>query len=119
MVDHITGDEGATSIIACKLLDREFMQRKTDISNALFKHVEEIEELDDGFGFRFAGFDPWAARIMEFIIAERECCSFFRFELIVEPNRGPVRLRLGGSDEVKAFVLDELGVAAPSHVGRT
>ncbi len=48
---------------------------------------------------------------MEFITAERECCPFFRFELIVEPDDGPVWLRLRGSDEVKAFVFGELGIA--------
>ncbi len=108
---NTTGIESSTSSVACKLLGREFMQRKEEITNALFRHAVEVEELADGFAFRFAGFDPLACRIMEFITAERECCPFFRFELIVEPDDGPVWLRLRGSDEVKAFVFGELGIA--------
>lgn len=105
-------------IVACKLLGQEFMRRKDAITNALFRHAEQIEELADGFAFRFAGFDPSAGRIMEFITAERECCPFFRFELIVEPDDGPVWLRLRGSDEVKTFVLGELGIDAAVAEGR-
>lgn len=104
---------------ACKLMGRELMQRKDAITNALFRHADEVEELEDGFAFRFAAFDPWAAKIMEFITVERECCPFFRFELIVDPDGGPVWLRLRGSDEVKAFVLGEIGIAMPSPEGRT
>lgn len=108
-----------TSTVACKLLGQEFKRRKDEITNALFRHAEEIEEQEDGFAFRFAAFDPWAARIMEFISVERKCCPFFRFELIVEPNQGPVQLTLRGSDEVKAFVLGELGIDAPHVAGTT
>lgn len=108
-----------TGTVACKLMGQEFRQRKDEITNALFRHAEEIHELEDGFAFRFAGFEPWATRIMEFISAERECCPFFRFELIVEPDGGPVWLRLGGSEEVKAFVLGELGTNAATSGERT
>jgi hypothetical protein len=100
----------ASTTIACKLLGREFMQRKEAITYELFRHTEEIAELDDGFAFRFPTFDPWAGRILAFIAEERQCCPFFRFELVVEPHGGPVSLHLRGSAEVKAFVLGDLGV---------
>jgi hypothetical protein len=100
----------APAPIACKLIGREFTQRKEAITHELFRHTEEITELDDGFAFRFPAFDPWATRILAFIAEERQCCPFFRFELIVEPDDGQVLLRLRGSDEVKAFVLGELGI---------
>ena len=96
--------------IACKLMDREFRQRKDAITHELFRHAVEITELDDGFAFRFPAFDPWAATILAFIAEERQCCPFFRFELIVESNDGPISLHLRGSVEVKAFVLGELGI---------
>lgn len=96
--------------IACKLMDREFRQRKDAITHELFRHAVEITELDDGFAFRFPAFAPWAARILAFVAEERQCCPFFQFELIVAPDDGPVSLRLRGSEEVKAFVLGELGI---------
>lgn len=106
------GAPNAPATIACKLLGREFTQRKEAITHELFRHTEEITELDNGFAFRFSAFDPWAERILAFIAEERRCCPFFQFELIVEPDDGPVSLHLRGSDEVKAFVLGELGVDA-------
>lgn len=102
-----------TAIVACKLIGREFIQRKEDITQELFRHADEISELEDGFAFRFPVFDPWAEKILEFVMEERQCCPFFTFEITVEPDEGPVWLRLRGSEEVKAFVLAELGLDAP------
>ncbi len=96
-------------VIACRFVGRDFLQRKEDITRELFRHAEEVIELVDGFGFRFPGFKPWAGKILEFIAEERECCPFFTFELTVESDEGSVWLRLRGSDEVKSFVMAELG----------
>ena len=68
-----------------------------------------MEELPDGFGFRFPGADPWAAKALEFIEAEKQCCPFFTFELAFEPDDGPLWLRLRGSAAIKDFVRAELG----------
>ncbi len=99
-------------VIACRFRGRDFMKRKEDITRELFRHAEEVVELNDGFEFRFPGFTPWAGKVLDFIGEERACCPFFSFELAVEPNDGPVWLRLRGSAEVKAFVLVELGFGA-------
>ncbi len=100
--------------LACNLVGREFAERKETIARDLFAHVERVEELPDGFGFRFPAAEPWAARALEFIAAEKLCCPFFTFELAFEPNDGPLWLRLRGSEEIKAFVLTELDGVAPS-----
>lgn len=100
--------------IACKLLGQEFAERKEAISRDLFAHVEQVEELPDGFGYRFPAAEPWAAKILEFIAAEKQCCPFFTFELVFEANDGPLWLRLRGSAEIKAFVRAELDGIAPS-----
>jgi hypothetical protein len=102
--------------LACSLLGREFAERKEAISRDLFAHAEQCEELPDGYGFRFPSADPWAAKALEFIAAEKQCCPFFAFELVFEPNDGPLWLRLRGSAEIKAFVRSELDGIVPSHV---
>ncbi len=92
--------------------------RKEAIARDLFAHVDRVEELPDGFGFRFPAADPWAAKALEFIDVEKECCPFFTFELAFEPDGGPLWLRLRGSDEIKAFVRTDLKdiVAVPISV---
>lgn len=110
---------GSDSPVACKLLGREFAERKEAMSRELFAHAELVEELQDGYAFRFAGADPWDAKMLEFINTERQCCPFFRFEIVFEPNDGPVWLRLRGSTAVKEFMLLELDGIVPNLVGRT
>jgi hypothetical protein len=57
--------------------------------------------------------------MLAFIAVEKECCPFFTFELALEPNDGPVWLRLRGSAEIKAFVMAELDGIAPNFAART
>ena len=99
--------------LACALLGREFAERKEAIASDLFAHADRVEELPDGFGYRFPTAEPWAARALSFIAEEKRCCPFFTFELIFEPEDGPLWLRLRGSEAIKAFVVAELDGIAP------
>ena len=103
-------------IIACKLVDAAFIARKETIRTTLLAHVQEVKELEDGYAFGFSEGSISGAQLLEFIEAERECCSFFTFELIFEPENGPVWLRLRGSDEIKRFI--EVELAAPTDKSR-
>jgi hypothetical protein len=38
------------------------------------------------------------------IVAERECCPFLAFELVAEPNLGPVTVRVTGPTGTKEFL---------------
>ena len=91
-------------MIACKLVDAAFIARKEAIRATLLAHVQEVNELEDGYAFGFSDGSITGAKLLEFIEAERECCPFFTFELIFEPENGPVWLRLRGSDEIKRFI---------------
>jgi hypothetical protein len=63
----------------------------------------EREELPDGYAFR-CGTDGSLARLGEWIALERKCCPFFRFQLEVDGDTGPVWLRLTGPAGVKEFL---------------
>lgn len=102
------------SVIACALTPAELEKRADELSG-LVRQARSREELDDGFALAFAGDDETAGRLLDFVLAERRCCPFFRFELVFEPDLGPIRLRLLGSEEVKSFVrplLAERGSAS-------
>ena len=104
--------------IACNLLGPELAGRKDAISRDLFAHVERVEELPDGFAYRFPAAEPWAAKVLDFVAVERRCCPFFTFEIVFEPHDGPLWLRLRGSAEVKAFVAAELAARDLHPVAR-
>lgn len=116
-------EQTETPCLACNLVGRELADRKDAIARDLFAHAERVEELPDGFGYRFPAAEPWAARVLDFIAVEKRCCPFITFELVFEPNDGPLWLRLRGSDAIKAFVRAELNgfVSGAGHelVART
>jgi len=68
--------------------------------------VQEIDELDQGYAFRF-GPDEYPL-VVDFVRNERLCCPFFHFEVEVQADHGPVWLRITGTEGVKAFILAEL-----------
>ncbi len=95
--------------IACNLSDPEQAARREEVTQNLFKGVQQVKELADGYAYRFPGNEAWAARLIEFVLAERTCCPFFTFELVFEPNLGPIWLYLRGGQGVKEFVASAFG----------
>lgn len=92
--------------IACSLTDTEQRDEQQQQAVGMFKDVEQVVELEDGYAFGFAVSDERASELFGFIQAERKCCPFFTFELIFEPAEGPVWLRLRGAEGVKEFVRE-------------
>ena len=90
--------------IACSLSPEEQAARGEELTNGIFKAVEQVRELADGYAFRFPGEAGRVAQLTEFILTERACCPFFTFELTFEPNSGPIWLRLRGGAGVKEFI---------------
>ena len=89
--------------LACTLTESEQVTRNDEV-NDLFKHVQQVNELADGYALRFPGSDTWANTLVQFITFERGCCPFFEFALVFEPKQGPIWLHLRGQDGVKAII---------------
>jgi hypothetical protein len=73
--------------LACTLTRSELVTRKQEV-NGLFKYVQQVNELADGYALRFPGSDTWANDLMQFITFERACCPFFTFALVFEQKLG-------------------------------
>ena len=102
-----------TTELACRLIGPELAVRKATIAAELLDHVEGVDESEEGFALRWSSGGPWAERVLEFVRLERHCCPFIRFEVALEPNDGPVTLRLVGNEEVKHFIRTELLSPSP------
>jgi hypothetical protein len=100
------------SPFACNMLalDAEGRKRHKVVSERMRAAVEEVQDLPDGYAFRFPAEQSTILLVSEFIARERLCCPFFRFELIAEQEGGPLWLRLRGREGVKEFIKAELGV---------
>ncbi len=84
----------------------------------LFRAVESIDELPNGYTFRLPNQSDVLLEAAKFIALERLCCPFFSFQLNVEGERGAIRLSLTGQEGVKPFIMAEIGGHLPLNIQR-
>jgi DNA-binding transcriptional MerR regulator len=70
----------------------------------MFRAVEAVQALPDGYAFRFPNKPGQFMTLAQFVEHERQCCPFYHFVLEVEPNGGPLWLRMTGGEGVKQFM---------------
>lgn len=94
---------------ACNMLalTPEGRERHLTVIKALMASKRAVEEMSDGYAFRFDSGEQSIMLAAEFIFRERLCCPFFTFELVSEPEGGQLWLRLKGREGVKAFIREE------------
>jgi hypothetical protein len=90
--------------LACRLSSPELGARAAELRQEIFTAVEDQRDLAQGYAFRFPGTADWILRLGAFMATEHECCPFFRFELVVEPDSGPLWLILTGPAGTKEFI---------------
>ncbi len=96
--------------IACTLDPAALKSRKAGLLQQLVSRSHSREEQDAGLSLTFAPAPDLLAFVAEVIEAERRCCRFLRFELIVQADEGPVQLRLTGPAGTREFLRDLLSV---------
>lgn len=77
-------------------------------SPQLFGMAQEVQDLSNGFAIRFLNETGNFMSIAKFIENERLCCPFFNFGLELEPNNGPIWLKLTGAEGVKEILQTTL-----------
>ena len=88
------------------------------ITSELFRTVENIRELPNGYSFRLPNESDVLLKAAEFIALERLCCPFFGFDLEIEREGGAVWLSLTGREGVKPFIIAEIGNHLPVNIQR-
>ena len=92
---------------SCALTTPELQKRKATIINQLKLILIEREELPDGYSYKFKNTDEVIDILANFVKIERQCCSFFDFNLVVRNNQS-AELRITGELGVKEFLRIEL-----------
>jgi|SRR5579864_6113663 len=90
--------------VACSLSDAELRVREEVLLAQFRAAAIAMEELPDGYAFRLPQDRKWIAAAAELIAAERECCPFLAFTLVVQPDMGPVILQITGPPGAKEWV---------------
>ncbi len=83
------------------LLDRALALRRQMLVAGLFKHVAEVQEIEDGYAFRFKRSDLLARRIADYLLFEGEHSPQLSFMFIVESNGGAFWLQVRGPEGAK------------------
>ena len=84
--------------------------------NKLFRAIESVRELPNGYTFRLTNKADVLLTAVEFIALERLCCPFFGFGLDIEREGGAVWLSLTGREGVKPFIMAEIGDYLPVNI---
>jgi len=94
--------------IACdpSAIDDEHQEDHRRVSNALFGHITDLQELPDGYAFQLPAETDVVQAAGVFVSRERLCCPFFHFTLEVPSSGGPVWLEMTGRDGVKGYIED-------------
>jgi hypothetical protein len=89
--------------IACDLtaIPAELRQQHIEEELRLFQSAQAVQELDNGYAFRFA--PEMLLPLARLVENERRCFPFFAFTLELAPDGGPLWLRLTGDEGVKEF----------------
>ena len=86
------------------LSDPELALRREILVSGLFKYVAEIQELEDGYAFKFRRSGLLNRRIEDYLRFERLHAPQLTFALIEESNEGPLWLQVRGSVSAKAKI---------------
>ena len=96
-------------VLACELqaIPRELLPAHQANVQRVFASIQEVQELPTGYALRLPNETDLLQTVMAFISYERLCCPFFRFNLEIEPQQGPIWLRLTGTEDVKNFLQSQ------------
>ena len=98
------------SPLVCDLTALSEAERRehTRVSEEMFAALQDVQELPDGYGFRFPATMAMLQTLATFVARERKCCPFYDFTMKVEREGGPLWLHLSGREGVKAFIRREM-----------
>jgi hypothetical protein len=93
--------------VVCTLTPETIATRKANLLPGLFLRPQFLEWLPNGVRAMFDLSIASLPEIASTIDAERRCCRFLQFEVSLEPDEGPVSLRITGPEGTREF-LDAL-----------
>ncbi len=75
-----------------------------EIVPKLYKAVQEIQELPNGWAWRLPSTSEMLILVAEDLNMERLCCPFVNYTLEIGPNQAPFWLHMTGAEGVKEFL---------------
>ena len=105
--------------VACTLSADELGARRDGLLPGLIARATDRMTLDDGYRLTFAPAPGLLDSMARAIDAERQCCRFLRFQLVVEQDGAPITLEITGPVGTKEFLrelIEDGGAEGPRYV---
>lgn len=99
----------SSNILVCRLTGPELTKRKIKLQKEVFARVQQVEEVNEGYIFHFPDDDKLLLRIMDYMLTEKQCCPFFRYDLGIKANGEGVILKVSGTPEAKETLKALMG----------
>jgi amino-acid N-acetyltransferase len=90
--------------LVCTLGPGELNARAMELLPGLVRRARTVLELDDGCRLEFSATSEVLRALTDTIEAERQCCRFLRFQLVVEPDAHGIVLEVTGPAGTKDFL---------------
>lgn len=90
--------------VVCTLTPETMATRRAQLLPGLFRRAQAVEGTGDGYRLRFDSSAETLRAVAAAIGAERHCCRFLFFELVVEPDEASLVLTLGGPPGTREFI---------------
>ena len=90
--------------VMCTLTPDALRARQEGLLADLLGRAEGKDFTDEGLRLRFAADSETLSAIARAVDAERRCCRFLRFTVVVEPEGGPMSLELTGPPGTREFL---------------
>jgi hypothetical protein len=90
--------------IACMLTDKELQERRKNYLAKTAQFLIGIQELENGFSYKFPVEDSILEDLITVINLERKCCPFLNFKLVLESQNNEFLLVLTGENGAKEMI---------------
>jgi hypothetical protein len=88
-----TPEVDAALELVCTLPPSGQGRRRIDVQ-AVIALATSLTEMETGVAFTFPNANDVAQSLLDFALAERDCCPQFRYEIVFAPAHHPIELRI-------------------------
>lgn len=92
------------SPIVCALTPAAIAARRAGLLPGLVERARTCDAVEHGYRLTFAASGETLQAIVRTIDAERQCCRWLHFDLVVPPEEGPIVLTLSGPAGAREFL---------------
>ena len=77
----------------CNLPQGDRRQRQVDVMS-LVERATKVRAIENGVALSFDGSSDTARMVIDFVLAERDCCAQFSYSILFAPHAGSVELSI-------------------------